>query len=237
MDEKKKRILIVEDEKNIAYTLAYNIMQAGYTCDIATDGEEGLNKALTDTYDLILLDLMLPKMDGFTVCKNVRQKLSTPIIILTARVEEADKIMGLDTGADDYVTKPFSINELLSRIRANIRRSRNEVVASNGETNEGVIEIRGLKIDTSHYSVELNGKPIDDISKKDYEILVLLAKNPGKVFTFEEICSKVWGYDFCGEDEKQTVTTAVHRLRAKLEADSQNPEYVHNKRGVGYYLK
>lgn len=237
MDEKKKRILIVEDEKNIAYTLAYNIMQAGYTCDIATDGEEGLNKALTDTYDLILLDLMLPKMDGFTVCKNVRQKLSTPIIILTARVEEADKIMGLDTGADDYVTKPFSINELLSRIRANIRRSRNEVVASNGETNEGVIEIRGLKIDTSHYSVELNGKPIDDITKKDYEILVLLAKNPGKVFTFEEICSKVWGYDFCGEDEKQTVTTAVHRLRAKLEADSQNPEYVHNKRGVGYYLK
>ena len=237
MDEKKKRILIVEDEKNIAYTLAYNIMQAGYTCDIATDGEEGLNKALTDTYDLILLDLMLPKMDGFTVCKNVRQKLSTPIIILTARVEEAAKIMGLDTGADDYVTKPFSINELLSRIRANIRRSRNEVVASNGETNEGVIEIRGLKIDTSHYSVELNGKPIDDITKKDYEILVLLAKNPGKVFTFEEICSKVWGYDFCGEDEKQTVTTAVHRLRAKLEADSQNPEYVHNKRGVGYYLK
>ena len=237
MDEKKKRILIVEDEKNIAYTLAYNIMQAGYTCDIATDGEEGLNKALTDTYDLILLDLMLPKMDGFTVCKNVRQKLSTPIIILTARVEEADKIMGLGTGADDYVTKPFSINELLSRIRANIRRSRNEVVASNGETNEGVIEIRGLKIDTSHYSVELNGKPIDDITKKDYEILVLLAKNPGKVFTFEEICSKVWGYDFCGEDEKQTVTTAVHRLRAKLEADSQNPEYVHNKRGVGYYLK
>ena len=237
MDEKKKRILIVEDEKNIAYTLAYNIMQAGYTCDIATDGEEGLNKALTDTYDLILLDLMLPKMDGFTVCKNVRQKLSTPIIILPARVEEADKIMGLDTGADDYVTKPFSINELLSRIRANIRRSRNEVVASNGETNEGVIEIRGLKIDTSHYSVELNGKPIDDITKKDYEILVLLAKNPGKVFTFEEICSKVWGYDFCGEDEKQTVTTAVHRLRAKLEADSQNPEYVHNKRGVGYYLK
>ncbi|MBQ7821798.1 MAG: response regulator transcription factor [Clostridia bacterium] len=237
MDEKKKRILIVEDEKNIAYTLAYNIMQAGYACDIASDGEEGLKKALTDTYDLILLDLMLPKMDGFTVCKNVRQKLSTPIIILTARVEEVDKIMGLDTGADDYVTKPFSVNELLSRIRANIRRSRNEVVASGSGAGTEVIEIRGLKIDTSHYSVELDGKAIDDITKKDYEILVLLAKNPGKVFTFEEICSKVWGYDFCGEDEKQTVTTAVHRLRAKLETDSQNPEYVHNKRGVGYYLK
>ncbi len=237
MDEKKKRILIVEDEKNIAYTLAYNIMQAGYTCDIASDGEEGLKKALTDTYDLILLDLMLPKMDGFTVCKNVRQKLSTPIIILTARVEEVDKIMGLDTGADDYVTKPFSVNELLSRIKANIRRSSGEIVTSAAGETASVIEIRGLKIDTSHYSVELNGKQIDDITKKDYEILVLLAKNPGKVFTFEEICSKVWGYDFCGEDEKQTVTTAVHRLRAKLESDSQNPEYVHNKRGVGYYLK
>ena len=237
MDEKKKRILIVEDERNIAYTLAYNIMQAGYTCDIASDGEEGLKKALTDTYDLILLDLMLPKMDGFTVCKNVREKLSTPIIILTARVEEVDKIMGLDTGADDYVTKPFSVNELLSRIRANIRRSAGEVVAAGASGAGEIIEIRGLKRDTSHYSVELNGKAIDDITKKDYEILVLLAKNPGKVFTFEEICSKVWGYDFCGEDEKQTVTTAVHRLRAKLESDSQNPEYVHNKRGVGYYLK
>ena len=229
MDEKKKRILIVEDEKNIAYTLAYNIMQAGYTCDIATDGEEGLNKALTDTYDLILLDLMLPKMDGFTVCKNVRQKLSTPIIILTARVEEADKIMGLDTGADDYVTKPFSINELLSRIRANIRRSRNEVVASNGETNEGVIEIRGLKIDTSHYSVELNGKPIDDITKKDYEILVLLAKNPGKVFTFEEICSKVWGYDFFGDD--RTLDTHIKLLRRRL---GDMADRITTLRGVGY---
>lgn len=237
MEEKKKRILIVEDEKNIAYTLAYNIMQAGYSCDIASDGEEGLNKALTDTYDLILLDLMLPKMDGFTVCKNVRQKLSTPIIILTARVEEVDKIMGLDTGADDYVTKPFSVNELLSRIKANIRRSRGEVVSTGSEAKQEIIEIRGLKIDTSHYSVEIEGKAIDDITKKDYEILLLLAKNPGKVFTFEEICSKIWGYDFCGEDEKQTVTTAVHRLRAKLESNSQEPEYVHNKRGVGYYLK
>ncbi len=237
MEEKKKRILIVEDEKNIAYTLAYNIMQAGYTCDIASDGEEGLNKALSDTYDLILLDLMLPKMDGFTVCKNVRQKLSTPIIILTARVDEVDKIMGLDTGADDYVTKPFSVNELLSRIKANIRRSRGEVVSTSGEAKQEIIEIRGLKIDTLHYSVEIDGKAIDDITKKDYEILLLLAKNPGKVFTFEEICSKIWGYDFCGEDEKQTVTTAVHRLRAKLELNSQEPEYVHNKRGVGYYLK
>lgn len=237
MEEKKKRILIVEDEKNIAYTLAYNIMQAGYSCDIASDGDEGLKKALSDTYDLILLDLMLPKMDGFTVCKNVRQKLSTPIIILTARVDEVDKIMGLDTGADDYVTKPFSVNELLSRIKANIRRSRGEVVSSSGEAKSEIIQIRGLKIDTSHYSVEIDGKQIEDITKKDYEILVLLAKNPEKVFTFEEICSKVWGYEYCGEDEKQTVTTAVHRLRSKLETDSQNPEYVHNKRGVGYYLK
>lgn len=236
MEEKKKRILIVEDETNIAYTLAYNIMNAGYSCDIAHDGETGLEKALTDTFDLILLDLMLPKMDGFTVCKNIRQKLSTPVIILTARVEEADKIMGLDIGADDYVTKPFSINELLSRIKANIRRNRGELVTSEDGTAGEIIEIRGLKIDTAHYSIEVDGVS-KDITKKEHEILLLLAKNPGKVFTFEELCSKVWGYSYCGEDEKQTVTTAVHRLRSKLETDSQNPEYIHNKRGIGYYLK
>jgi two-component system response regulator VicR len=234
MEEKKKRILIVEDEKNIALTLAYNLMQAGYAYDIATDGEEGLNKALTDTFDLILLDLMLPKMDGFTVCKNVRLKLSTPIIILTARVDEVDKIMGLDIGADDYVTKPFAINELLSRIRANIRRSRNEVVAEIPGSQE-VITIRSLKIDTARYSVERDNEVID-LTKKEYELLIFLVKNPDEVYTREELLKKVWGYDSYFGDT-QSVDVTVSRLRSKLEANPSKPEYLFTKRGIGYYFK
>lgn len=234
MEDNKKKILIVEDEKNIALTLAYNLMQAGYAYDVATDGEEGLNKALSGGFDLILLDLMLPKMDGFTVCKNVRQKLSTPIIILTARVDEVDKIMGLDIGADDYVTKPFAINELLSRIRANIRRSSNEVVTGNTVASE-IIEIRGLKIDTSRYSVTRDGTPID-LTKKEYELLMFLVKNPDEVFTREQLLQKVWGYDsFFGDT--QSVDVTVSRLRSKLEANPSKPEYLFTKRGIGYYFK
>lgn len=234
MEDNKKKILIVEDEKNIALTLAYNLMQAGYAYDVATDGEEGLNKALTGGFDLILLDLMLPKMDGFTVCKNVRQKLSTPIIILTARVDEVDKIMGLDIGADDYVTKPFAINELLSRIRANIRRSSNEVVTGSDTSNE-TIEIRGLKIDTARYSVTRDGTPID-LTKKEYELLMFLVKNPDEVFTREQLLQKVWGYDsFFGDT--QSVDVTVSRLRSKLEANPSKPEYLFTKRGIGYYFK
>ncbi len=234
MEDNKKKILIVEDEKNIALTLAYNLMQAGYAYDVATDGEEGLSKALTGTFDLILLDLMLPKMDGFTVCKNVRQKLSTPIIILTARVDEVDKIMGLDIGADDYVTKPFAINELLSRIRANIRRSSNEVVTGTESANEH-IEIRGLSIDTSRYSVTRDGTPID-LTKKEYELLIFLVKNPDEVFTREQLLQKVWGYDSYFGDT-QSVDVTVSRLRSKLEANPSKPEYLFTKRGVGYYFK
>ncbi len=234
MENNKKKILIVEDEKNIALTLAYNLMQAGYAYDVATDGEEGLNKALTGGFDLILLDLMLPKMDGFTVCKNIRQKLSTPIIILTARVDEVDKIMGLDIGADDYVTKPFAINELLSRIRANIRRSSNEVITG-AEAASEIIEIRGLCIDTSRYSVTRDGTPID-LTKKEYELLVFLVKNPDEVFTREQLLQKVWGYDSYFGDT-QSVDVTVSRLRSKLEANPSKPEYLFTKRGIGYYFK
>ena len=234
MEDKKKNILIVEDEKNIALTLAYNLMQAGYSYDIASDGEEGLKKAMSGAFDLILLDLMLPKMDGFTVCKNIRLKLSTPIIILTARVDEVDKIMGLDNGADDYVTKPFAINELLSRIRANIRRSSNEVVTGTNADSE-IIEIRGLKIDPSRYSVSRDGIPIE-LTKKEYELLMFLVKNPNEVFSREQLLQKVWGYDgFFGDT--QSVDVTVSRLRSKLEANSAKPEYLFTKRGIGYYFK
>ena len=166
----KKKILIVEDEKNIAMVLAYNIKKEGYDCDIAGDGETGLTMAITGSYDLILLDIMLPKMNGFEVCEKIRYKSQVPIIFVTAREEEKDKILGLETGADDYVTKPFSFRELLSRIRANIRRSSGEVVRTEAaRQNTSDITIGELVIDTEHYSVTKNGEPIE-LSKKDYVI-------------------------------------------------------------------
>ncbi len=231
----KKRILVVEDEKNIAMTLAYNLMKAGYAYDLAFDGEDGLRKALTGNFDLILLDLMLPKMDGFEVCRRVREKLSTPIIIATARVEEVDKIMGLDIGADDYVTKPFSMNELLARIKANIRRSSNEMVTADKDVSESVITIRGLSIDTAKFQVTRDGMAIV-LTKKEYELLLFMAKNQGNVYSREQLLSEVWGYDgFFGDTSSVDVT--VSRLRAKLEADAGKPEYLFTKRGMGYCIK
>lgn len=232
----KKRILIIEDEKSIAQVLAYNLMQAGYAFDIAFDGAEGLKKAVTGDYDLILLDLMLPKIDGFEVCRQIRIKMSTPIIIVTAREEEIDKILGLDIGADDYVTKPFKIKELLSRIKANIRRSSNEVVLNDmSSKNEDIITIRSLVINNDKYQVTKNGEPIS-LTKKEYELLLFLSQNTGKIFSREEILEKVWGYEgFYGD--LQNVDVTVSRLRKKLESDTTNPEYFFTKRNMGYYVK
>lgn len=233
--ESKKRILVVEDENKIAITVIYNLQRAGYICELASDGEEGLKKALGGNFDLILLDIMLPKMNGFEVCKRIREKLATPIIFATAKVEEVDKIMGLDLGADDYVTKPFSLNELMARIKANIRRSRSEVVTAPAESAASVITIRGLVIDTAKYEVTRDGEPIE-LTKKEYELLSFMAKNAGAVYTREQLLSEVWGYDgFFGDTSSVDVT--VSRLRTKLEADSSRPEYLMTKRGMGYYIK
>lgn len=233
----KKRILIVEDESNIAQLLAVNLMLAGYDYEIASDGEEGLEKALTGAFDLILLDLMLPKMNGFEVCARVRKKLSTPIIMVTAREEEKDKILGLDTGADDYVTKPFSLNELLSRIKANIRRNANELINPEKEESgeDKVIKIRGLNIDTEKYDVSLDGEQIA-LSRQEYDLILFLAQNLGKPYTREQLMESVWGYEgYLGDIRAVDVT--VSRLRAKIEKDPSNPEYLLTKRGIGYYLK
>ena len=233
--ENKKKILIVEDEKNIAMVLAYNIKKEGFDCDVAGDGETGLAMALTGSYDLILLDIMLPKMNGFEVCEKIRYKSQVPIIFVTAKEEEKDKIFGLETGADDYVTKPFSFRELLSRIRANIRRSSGEVIRAQAEAQSSAgILIGELEIDQEHYSVTKSGEPIE-LSKKDYDLLVLLAENAGKAFTREELLEKVWGYDDYYGDIR-TVDVAVNRLRSKIEKDTAKPEYIMTKRGVGYYL-
>ncbi|MBQ3126035.1 MAG: response regulator transcription factor [Clostridia bacterium] len=234
--ETKKKILIVEDEKNIADVLAVNLMLAGYAYDVAYDGEAGLEKALSGAYDLILLDIMLPKMNGFEVCTRVRRKLSTPIIMVTAREDEKDKILGLDTGADDYVTKPFSFNELLARIKSNIRRSSGELIAPEQPAQaNSTLTVRGLSIDTERYAVERDGNPIE-LSKKEYDLLVFLASNLGRPFSREELLGQVWGYEgFYGDI--RTVDVTVKRLRDKLEADPSRPEYLFTKRGVGYYLR
>ncbi len=231
--EQKKKILVVEDEKNIAQVLAYNIKKEGYDCDVAYDGADGLEKALTGQYDLVLLDIMLPKMNGYEVCERIRYKSQVPIIFVTAREEEKDKILGLETGADDYVTKPFSFKELISRVRANIRRSSGEVTTVPGaQTN--VITVGELAIDTAHYSVTKNGEPIE-LSKKDYDLILFLAENLGMAYTREDLLEKIWGYDDYYGDIR-TVDVTVSRIRKKIEADPAKPEYLMTKRGVGYFL-
>ncbi|MBQ9511238.1 MAG: response regulator transcription factor [Clostridia bacterium] len=232
----KKRILVVEDEKTISKVLEINLLMAGYMCDTAFDGEEGLQKAQSGNYDLILLDIMLPKRDGFSVCREVRKTLSTPIIMVTAKEEEIDKVMGLDLGADDYVTKPFSIKVLLARIKANIRRSSGEVVEFHHpvQHSAGTIVIRGLVIDPENFRVEKDGKEIE-LTRKEFEVLLILASSPGKLFSREELLEKVWGYeDFFGGI--RTVDVTMSRLRSKVEDQPAEPEYILTKRTKGYYI-
>ena len=236
MENAKKKILIVEDEKTISEILEYTITREGYEAVCAYDGITALENALSGNFDLILLDVMLPGMDGFEVCSKVREVLDTPIIMLTAREEEADKVQGLELGADDYMTKPFSHAELISRIKANIRRyhgeTRTPIVSSDAD--ESIITINGLVIDTKKYSVKKNGKDIS-LSKKEYDLLEFFAKNRGEVFQREEIMEKVWGYDgFYGD--LRTVDVTLSRIRKKIEENPAEPEYIQNKRGVGYYM-
>ena len=226
-----KKLLIVEDDKSISYIIAENAKIEGYECDSAYDGEDGLNKALNNTYDLIILDLMLPKMDGFEICKNIRSAgITAPVIMVTAREEEVDKILGLELGADDYITKPFSVKEVFARIKAHIRRSSIESVVS--DKNENIIKAHSLIIDNEKYKVEKNGALID-LSKLEYDLLSFFAKNPEKIFSRPELLKNVWKDDFYNE---RTVDTTINRLRGKIEDDVSNPKIIQNRRGMGYYL-
>ena len=237
MDETsaKKKVLVIEDEKRISKVLEVNLLMAGYLCDTAFDGKEGIEKELTGNFDLILLDIMLPKRDGFSVCREIRKKLSTPIIMVTAKEEEIDKVMGLDLGADDYVTKPFSVKVLLARIKANIRRSSGEFVELRQPApTEGLIVIRGLTIDTKNFRVTKDGREIE-LSRKEFEVLVFLASHPDELFSREELLEKVWGYeDFFGGI--RTVDVTMSRLRSKIEDKPAEPEYILTKRTKGYYI-
>ncbi len=223
-----KLILVVDDEAPIVDILKFNLTKAGYNVIAAYDGEEGLSLALTKKPDLILLDLMLPKMDGFDVCKKIREKLSVPIIMITARDEEVDKVLGLELGADDYITKPFSVRELTARVKANIRRT-----SQSEEVSEDVMHYGNLVINPARYEVQKNGKTID-LTLREFELIKYLAMQPGKMFTRETLLTKVWGYEYYGD--MHTVDVTVRRLREKVEDDPSNPAYIMTKRGVGYYF-
>ncbi len=227
----EKKILIVEDEQAIVDIISFNLEREGYTVLAAYDGEEGVEKAKAENPDLILLDLMLPKMDGYEVCKYLRKTMSTPIIMLTAREEEVDKILGLELGADDYITKPFSMRELLARVKANIRRQ--ALDAAQSSSAEDILTFGELEVDLSAMQVKKSGKLIE-LSPREFELIKFFATQPGKVFSRETLMEQVWNYQFFGD--VRTVDVTIRRLREKIEDNPSEPEYIVTRRGSGYLL-
>ena len=226
------KILIVEDEKAISTIIAFNLKKEGFETDEALDGITGLEKALSGEHDLILLDVMLPGMDGFEILRRLREKSKVPVIMVTAREEETDKILGLDTGADDYVTKPFSVRELMSRVKANIRRSAvssQTPVAQTGDRRT----FGEISIDKNLQAVYKNGVQMD-LSQREYELICYFLETPDRVISREELMEKVWGYEYYGD--LRAVDVAMRRLREKLEDDPAEPKYIMTRRGAGYYL-
>ncbi|WP_026895617.1 response regulator YycF [Clostridiisalibacter paucivorans] len=225
-----KQILVVDDEKPIADILKFNLEKEGYKVEAVYDGEAAVNSAFDTNPDLILLDIMLPKKDGFQVLKEIRKSLQTPVLMVTAKEEEVDKVLGLELGADDYITKPFSIRELLARVKANIRRG--EISAS---TITGDIVSSGeLSIDLNKYEVRKKDKVIE-LTLREFELLKFLATRAEQVFSREQLLEEVWGYEYYGDI--RTVDVTVRRLREKIEDNSSSPKYVITKRGVGYYFR
>jgi two-component system, OmpR family, response regulator VicR len=229
----EKRILVVDDEKPIADILQFNLQKEGYEVICAYDGEEALQKVEEVMPDLILLDIMLPQKDGMEVCREVRKKYDMPIIMLTAKDSEIDKVLGLELGADDYVTKPFSTRELLARVKANLRRhSQTTAQEEASDTNE--IIIGSLVIRPDAYIVLKRGETIE-LTHREFELLHYLAKHIGQVMTREHLLQTVWGYDYYGD--VRTVDVTVRRLREKIEDNPSHPSWIVTRRGVGYYLR
>ncbi len=223
-----KQILIIEDDPEIIKLLEIHLTDLIYATAKAMDGEVGLQMALENDYDLILLDLTLPTMDGVTICKKLREKKNTPIIMLTAKSEEIDRVLGLEMGADDYITKPFSIRELLARVKAVMRRTDSAKVE---KQNSSAISAEGLLIDIDRRKVVLDDKKVE-LSPKEFELLVLMASNPGRNYSRTELLDMIWGYNF--EGYEHTVNSHINRLRAKIESDMANPTYILTTWGVGY---
>jgi two-component system response regulator VicR len=227
-----RKILVVDDEKPIADIVKFNLEKEGYSVELAFDGQEAINKTFSCCPDLILLDIMLPKLDGFAVCKKLRQQIQTPIIMLTAKEEEVDKVLGLELGADDYITKPFGMRELLARVKANLRRV--ETQQDTFDKVSGVIKSGNLRIDLGKYEVRKNDKVVE-LTLREFELIKYLASNSEQVFTRETLLEDVWGYEYYGD--VRTVDVTIRRLREKIEDDSSNPKYIITKRGVGYYFR
>lgn len=230
----KNVVLIVEDEAPISDILSFNLKKEGYEVRTAFDGEEGLKKALEKDVDLVLLDVMLPIMDGFEVCKRIRISSSVPVIIVTAKEEEVDKVLGLELGADDYITKPFSMRELIARVKANIRRNSMLPTTEDETAGSDILNVRDLTIDSSRYEVKKRGQLLE-LTVREYELLKYLAQNKDQVFSREQLLEQVWDYEYYGDI--RTVDVTVRRLREKLEDNSSDPDYIMTKRGLGYYFK
>ena len=247
----KKTILIVDDEKMIINLLTHNLTREGYNVIKAEDGLEAIEKAQNEKPDLMLLDIMLPKLDGLTVCKRIKNMMNIPILMVTAKDEELDKIVGLELGADDYITKPFSVRELLARVKANLRKAdanantntnQNQETEANTPKQEeqvpdikrsNTIKIGVLTLDLDRFEVLVNDKRVD-LTLREFEVLKFLASEPGQVVTRETLLEKVWGYEYYGDI--RTVDVTVRRIREKIEKDTSNPKILITKRSVGYYI-
>ncbi|NLY66013.1 MAG: response regulator transcription factor [Tissierellia bacterium] len=226
-----RKILVVDDEKSIADIIKFNLEKEGFTVELSYDGEDAIEKIYNGNPDLIILDIMLPKKDGFEVLREIRTSITTPVLMLTAKEEEVDKVLGLELGADDYITKPFSMRELVARVKANLRR----IEMNNGDLNNAeILRVGDLTINQNKYEVRKNGKIID-LTLREYELLKFLASNIDQVFTREQLLEKVWGYEYYGD--VRTVDVTIRRLREKIEEKDGQYKYIMTKRGVGYYFR
>ena len=224
------KILVVDDERVLVKGIKFNLENEGYQVEAGYDGEEAVEQARTGQFDLIILDLMMPKIDGLQACMKIREFSTVPVIMLTARGEDADKIIGFECGADDYITKPFNILELKARVRALLRRAGQTAQQERGASR---LERGAIAIDTAERSAWKNGQSVD-LTAKEFDLIELFMRNPGRVYSRENLLNLVWGYEYIGEF--RTVDVHVRRLREKLEPDPANPEYIRTKWGVGYYF-
>ena len=225
------KVLVVDDERSIVDIISFNLEREGFTVITAENGRQALELWEREKPDLILLDVMMPEMDGLETCRKIREHSNVPILMLTARAEEMDKVLGLEFGADDYITKPFSMRELLARVRTNIRRS--QAIAAENQTRKNIITIGELTLNADRYELTKNGSPIYTTTR-EWELVYFLMQNPGRIFSRENLLQEVWSYEHFGDP--RTVDVTVRRLREKIEDNPTEPHYIVTKRGIGYYF-